>query len=263
MGDTIKNENNQANIKENNENTSHSTESCDELKETSEHSPEGDNLFKNPVLHDYYKGNYSRYLPSIEKLQVPIIESFNIDLLSNFKDYTTRFYTDKYSVDFQNISEHNKGKYLDVLVRIHTNGLLLIALAPGNSIMQSSKEISEISFKINKTDRSDLAIRGKKKYGAKFMRKGTTICQVKLEGDPVYHCIKAGVCGNLIEYNELIKTKPNIMKTDPKGLGYICVLLNKSSKGKEAQTIDNMDLLTEEDYFDYLSNRGKYWKKET
>lgn len=250
------------------ENSQSCSKNSDEMKENcmeteSQNLPEVENLLKKTELKDYYKGKYSTYLSKVAKLEVPIIESFNNELLNNFKDYSTRFYTDKYNVDFKNIGEQYKDKYLDILVRIHTNGLLLIALAPGNSIMQSPKEISEINFKINKTDRSDFAIKGKKKYGAKFVKKGTTICQVKLEGDPIYHSIRAGVCGNLIEYNEIIKTKPNIMKTDPKGLGYICVLINRTSKGKETEIIDNLGLITEDEYFEYISTRGKFWKKET
>lgn len=194
------------------------------------------------------------YLLQIEMLKLPIIETFNLENLNKFEDYTSRFYTEKYCVNF-NIDKLSS-IYHDILVKIHSNGALLIALAPGNTIMQSSKQITEINFTVNKKDRSNIKIKGKKKFGAKLVKKETIICQVKLEGDPTFYNIRSGVEGRLVEINELVKTNPNIMKTEPKRLGYICIILPNAPKDKVTETLVNLELYNEKDYLIYLSKRS-------
>lgn len=216
---------------------------------------DNENLLSDMKLQNYYKNWSSTYLSRIEELKTPMINSFDLKLLHCYRDYRTKYYTDKYCIDcFPQISEniHN-----DILVRIHSNGIFLIALASGNTIMESPKDISEINFKIKNTDRSKIAFKGKKKYGAKLVKKETTICQVKLEGEPDFYNIRAGVQGLLVEFNEQIKTNPNVIKTDPKGIGYICMILPKVSSDKIKETVDNLDLLVEEEYLEYLSKRRK------
>lgn len=203
----------------------------------------------------YYKGWSNTYLSRIEKLKEPMIHSFDFKLLNSYKDYKTKFYTDKYCVDFS--SKIDENVFNDMLVRIHTNGVILIALASGNTIMNVPKSIAKINFKINNIDRSNIVVKGKKKSGAKFVKKETTVCQVKLEEDSFYYNIRAGVQGLLVEYNEKIKTNPNVIKTDPKGMGYICMILPKVPKDKLTEAADNLDLLSEQDYLKYLLNRKK------
>lgn len=216
---------------------------------------DNDNPF--PELQEFYKDKYQSYLSKVINLQVPIIESVNLKEIQQYKDYKTKFYTDKYSVDFINIRQDTTETFHDILVRIHTNGALLIAVAVGNSIIQSPKKIVEINFNINNSDRSNIVVKGKKKAGAKFVKKETIICQVKLEGDNFYHNIRAGVEGRLVEINEIIKSKPNVIKTDPKGDGFVCIMLPKLPQDKMTEAVNCLDLLSEEDYFKYLENRFK------
>lgn len=213
---------------------------------------QNDNPF--PELQEFYNEKYSSFLSKVIKLQTPIIESINLKEIQQYKDYKTKFYTDKYSVDFKNIGQNYTQTFHDILVRIHTNGALLIAVASGNSIIQSSKQIVEINFNINKSDRSNIVIKGKKKVGAMFVKKETILCQVKLEGDDFYHNIRSGVEGRLVEINEIIKTNPNVIKTDPKGNGFVCIMLPNLPQGKLTEAVNCLDLLSEEDYFKYLEN---------
>lgn len=215
------------------------------------------NLWGIQNIADTYKKPYEEYLNKVIKLSVPITESVNLVNISGFKDYTTKFYTDKYCVDFN--LEKSSEICPDILVRVHTNGLFLIALAPGNTIMQSNKAVVDISFEINNIDRSKIQIKGKKKMGAFQVKRETALCRVKLEGDDKYINIRAGVKGRLLEFNKEIMTNPNIIKTQPKGLGYICIILPSSPD--IIKTLANLNLYDEKEYFDYISKRSKgYWK---
>lgn len=190
------------------------------------------------------------YLKRIQSFQKPILESIGKDTLINFRHYNERYYEDKYSINFY------AKNYPDILVRVHTNKVLLIALAKGNSIMQSDKNISEISFIVNGSDRANLKIKGKKKKGAKILEKDTILCKVKLEEESEWREIRSGVKGLLVEINHLVKVKPNLLKTDPKGLGYLAVVLPKGPISETEKAVDNLELISEEDYFNYIKTRS-------
>lgn len=206
-------------------------------------------------LPEDYRNQYKSFITKIQHSCVPIIESIKAEHIAMFQHYFTRQYSDRYFVDFNT----NKPPVIfqDILIRVHTNGTLLIALAPGNSIMMSPKKITKLNFDINNKDRSQLKIRGKNKIGAKFLKPETIICEVQLENDSTKYKIRAGVKGRLVEMNAHVIAKPNLMKTNPKGIGYICMLLPNAPIEKITDSVDNLTLLNETAYHNFILSRSQ------
>ncbi|KAJ8914610.1 hypothetical protein NQ315_017315, partial [Exocentrus adspersus] len=93
-------------------------------------------------------------------------------------------------------------------------------------------------------------LKGKFKRGAKVIEPGTILCQVKCEGVAKLFNIRAGVPGRVIEINELVKERPNLLRTDPKGDGFLAVLAPMGHPSKYEEEMNKLKLLSEEEYMD-------------
>ncbi|KAJ8933739.1 hypothetical protein NQ314_013832 [Rhamnusium bicolor] len=196
---------------------------------------------------------YDAYINEVKAMaDIPILKSISEDFISNFRHYNTRYYEDKYCIDF-GVTETG---YCDTNIRIHSNKLFLIALASGNDIIRSQKDISEINFVVNNSDRSNVQLRGKKKLGSKSVEHHTILCQVKYQGDDKMYNIRAGINGRILEINELVKRNPNLIRTDPKGLGFIAIIAPQGKPADYEKRISKLNLLSEEKYFEYLLHRA-------
>lgn len=192
-------------------------------------------------------------LDTIERLSVPILDSISAEAIENFQPYHERYYDNRYCTSFNTEAENH-----DVILRFHTNKLVLISIAHGHDIFRHNYTIERINFNINGEDRSNITISGKKKAGAKKLSKNTILCSIKCKDVdkeyPVYCCIPA----SLIEVNHLVVENPNLLITNYKKLGYIAVL-NPQRFGRNSNSIDNLivdlKLLTEEDYKAYVKSR--------
>ncbi|KAJ8934668.1 hypothetical protein NQ318_016095 [Aromia moschata] len=179
-------------------------------------------------LPDDYKEAYDGFVKEVEAMSsVPALNSVSEDYIKNFKHFNERYYEDRYCIDF-GVTEAG---YCDTNIRVHTNKLLLVALASGNDIIRNDRRIVHINFVINNNDRS------------------------KCEDDDKVYNVRAGVNGNILEINEYIKTCPDLMRTDPKGLGFIAVLSPQGRPERFEEIINRQDLLSQEEYISYLVKR--------
>lgn len=238
------------------ESESKDEDKCDESPQkinAPENKPsQNTNDFGIPGLPEKYKESYEEYINEVKALaSVPIGESVTPEYVKNFKPYNIRYYEDKYCINFA-VSEPC---YNDVLIRIHSNKLFLISLASGNDIIRCGKDITGINFMINNSDRSNIKLGGKRKKGAKVIEPHTILCQVKCEGISKMFNIRAGVPGRIIEINELVKNDPNLLRTDPKGLGYLAVVAPKGHPSNYEKVMDSLKLLSEDEYIKYLTER--------
>lgn len=182
----------------------------------------------------------------IEELSVPILDSIAPEEIENFIPYHQRYYENKYCTAFSNENENN-----DILLKFHTNRLILISIAEGHDIMRQEKVIEEINFNVNGVNMSDISISGKKKAGAKRLSKESILCYIKCKGDEKQYPIHTCVPSSLIEVNQHVLKNPQLLVTDYKQLGYIGVLYPQKF-GPNASAINKMiaklDLLSEEEY---------------
>lgn len=244
------------NISEKMESEDENEDVCDESTrkiDTSQDQPsQNTNDFNIPGMPEEYKQTYEAYINGVKALaSVPIAESVTPDYVKNFKHFNMRYYEDKYCINFA-VTEKC---YNDILIRVHSNKLFLISLASGNDIIRCGKEITGINFMINNSDRSEVKLGGKRKKGAKVIEPHTILCQVKCEGIPKMFNIRAGVPGRIIEINEHVKKDPNLLRKDPKGLGYLAVVAPKGHPSNYENVMNNLKLLSEDEYIKYLTER--------
>uniref|UniRef100_A0A6P7F0T1 Protein Abitram n=1 Tax=Diabrotica virgifera virgifera TaxID=50390 RepID=A0A6P7F0T1_DIAVI len=98
---------------------------------------------------------------------------------------------------------------------------------------------------------------GKRKFGAKQVKPNSTICQVKLEEENFTRNIRAGITGYIVEINESVKEDPDLLVRDPKGKGFVAILKLKGQHGQLDEILNNMPLLTEEEYEKTLRDRNE------
>lgn len=196
---------------------------------------------------------YNNLTAQVLAMAVPITKSLPQAAINNFKYFNERYFENYYSVN-SSIAE-KESVHNDILVRVHSNKLILLALAKGHSICNSGKKITEINFIVNNTDRSAIKPKGKRKLGSKAIESETILCQVKLEGSIDAISIRAGVSGYLVEVNELIKKDPNLLINAPTGLGYLGIMMPKGKPVHFKETVNSWDLLSEESYNQCLQKR--------
>jgi len=108
-----------------------------------------------------------------------------------------------------------------------------------------------VDFQVNKdTDRSQNKVSGKSKKGAQWLTELAPLCHVTCEDGCVYtlcSCIK----GSLVEVNENLKERPQLLVEKPDTEGYIAMILT-SLKDHELQ---KDKLLSPEQYTARLEKR--------
>lgn len=145
-----------------------------------------------------------------------ILKSFNPT--TSFANVTERYLTPYYYVD-------NKVPGNDTCVWVHSNRICLISLAPSHEIINEKKKIKCINFKVSdKLDRASNKVSGKSKHGAQPLQPSSTICSIECEDDKIYF-VKCNMTGKLMEINDALLTKPELLLQPPHRGGYLAIAL--------------------------------------
>ncbi|XP_076250467.1 protein Abitram [Rhynchophorus ferrugineus] len=186
----------------------------------------------------------------IKDLSIPILESIEKTEIEKFQPYYLRYYEDKYCVEFNRDGVNN-----DVLLRFHTNRIVLISLAKGHDVIRQEKIIEGINFEVKGVNRTEICLSGKKKHGAKKLRQDSVLCYIKCKDDDREYPVYTSVPASFIEVNSHILKDPHLLVSDYKKLGYIGVLYPQCY-GPKSMSVDVMaekyKLLSEKEYEDYL-----------
>ncbi|CAB1350782.1 unnamed protein product [Coregonus sp. 'balchen'] len=138
-----------------------------------------------------------------------------------------RYYTRWYKTDI-------KGKDCeDQCVLQHSNRICVITLAESHPILQNGRAIKSINYQIRQ-----------------FLTEFAPLCRITCtdgEEYTIYSCIR----GRLLEVNEDILERPEILLGKPSTEGYIAVILPKI---EESKTVTN-GLLSREEYESVISKR--------
>lgn len=102
------------------------------------------------------------------------------------------------------------------LVSLHTNKLFLLSLGPNHIIRRENLQVTRVTFEQKAED-----IHGRKKNGAEKVRVNDVICRVECEGGRMFR-VHSGVGGRIIETNDLLEVRPDLLKQPD--LGYICII---------------------------------------
>ncbi|XP_050312921.1 protein Abitram [Anthonomus grandis grandis] len=178
----------------------------------------------------------------IKQLSVPILQSITREEIDNFEPYHERYYENKYCTAF-----NTPRKRHDTILRFHSNKLILISIAEGHDIFRNKKVIEKIDFTVNQVDRLNINVSGKKKTGAKTLKRGAVLCYLKCRGEDEPYPVYCALTSKLIEVNQLVVRDPQLLVKSYRELGYIAVL-NPSRFGPQKYVESNSELLCEEEY---------------
>ncbi|KAL2743617.1 hypothetical protein V1477_009106 [Vespula maculifrons] len=169
-----------------------------------------------------------------------------IDYSGSLPTITERYFSTYYKVDVQRPGD-------DMCIRIHSNRICLISLAPSHNIFQNDNKILKVDYKVSdKLDRMLNKVSGKSKHGAQPLQVNSNICAISCSDGQIY-TIKCCIIGKLIEVNEILLHYPELLKEPPHKGGYLALVLpNLKLLDKIKDT-----LLTLEEYKTFILSRSK------
>ncbi|KAF6714572.1 Protein Simiate [Oryzias melastigma] len=137
-----------------------------------------------------------------------------------------RYYTRWYRTDL-------KGQLCeDHCILQHSNRLCVVTLAETHPVLQNGRTIKSIDYQIsNGCSRLNNKVSGKSKRGGQFLTDFAPLCRITCSDESkytIYSCIR----GRLLEVNENILERPNLLLEKPSTEGYIAVILPKFEESK-------------------------------
>uniref|UniRef100_A0A4W5N573 Protein Abitram n=1 Tax=Hucho hucho TaxID=62062 RepID=A0A4W5N573_9TELE len=139
----------------------------------------------------------------------------------------------------------------DQCVLQHSNRICVITLAESHPILQNGRSIKSINYQISAgCSRLHNRVSGKSKRGGQFLTEFAPLCRITCT-DGVEYTIYSCIRGRLLEVNEDILERPELLLGKPSTEGYIAVILPKI---EESKTVTN-GLLSREEYESVVSKR--------
>lgn len=181
------------------------------------------------ILDDYY------FKPEQEIICgeiVPSITESHEFQYDNYPSVVDRYYTKRYYFRNDDIDEAH-------ITLSHSNGICLVGLADTHVAVK--KGIKSLTFDVGNFDRSKNQVSGKGKRGAMALQSTSCLAIVTCEDGSTYRILST-VTGKLVEVNESLKSKPELI--GQLGDGYVAVVLPKLEKSKDQLAL----LATEEEY---------------
>lgn len=164
----------------------------------------------------------------------------------HFPTVTERYFTAYYKINVQSPGD-------DICIRIHSNRICMFSLAPSHAIFQGDRDITKVDFKISdRLDRALNKVSGKSKHGAQPLQVNSNICTI-LCSDGQRYLIKCCMIGKLVEVNEMLSEKPQLLRELPHKGGYMAIIL------PNIKHLENLkqSLLTHEQYIKLVEEREK------
>ncbi|KAI4336747.1 hypothetical protein L6164_015236 [Bauhinia variegata] len=118
----------------------------------------------------------------------------------------------------------------DQYVYRHANGLCVIGLAPSHIAFKDKGGIISVDFNVGKSDRSGLKVTGKRKKEIYLCRmhnteSNTALCKVSTSNDS--YIVRCVVKGSLLEANQQLVKKPELLNLTADREGYIAIIMPK------------------------------------
>lgn len=159
---------------------------------------------------------------------------------------TERYFTRYYRINFP-----KKGD--DICIRMHTNRLCMISLAPSHAIFDGDRKIEKIDFQVtDKLNRAANAVSGKAKHGAQPMHETSKICTITCS-DGQSWIVRCGMNGKLTEANTDLIDNPALLRQPPHKGGYLAIVLPKLDAPEKMKQY----LMTQEAYDAAMRDRSR------
>ncbi|CAD6238274.1 GSCOCG00012532001-RA-CDS [Cotesia congregata] len=156
-----------------------------------------------------------------------------VDLSEELPCVTDRYFTPYYKIDAQKPNN-------DICIRIHSNRICMLSLAPSHPVLAKDSEIEKINFKVTeKLDRATNKVSGKAKHGAQPLQENSNICFITLANGETWP-IKCCMIGKLVEINEALIDNPELIRKPPDRGGYLAIVLPniKAHEGMKDKLLD-------------------------
>lgn len=163
--------------------------------------------------------------------------------MTNLKSFTDRYFSKRYVVNVDGVQNN------DIMIMFHSNRIALLSLAPSHSFFKKNDEY-KINFSIGKVNRLSNTVKGKGKKGGQVLTPKSVICKVEYADGSSFDipcCMK----GTLVEVNEELVKKPELLKKFPDAEGYIAVILSSIAV---SDTTKN-EMLVPEEYIKLVENK--------
>ncbi|KXJ21972.1 protein Simiate isoform X2 [Exaiptasia diaphana] len=172
---------------------------------------------------------------------------------SERQSFIDRYFTRGYVVD----NNGNSGE--DQCVLLHSNKLCVITIAPEHPIVKQGSKVSDINFQVSsKLNRLDSKAVGKSKKGAQWIMPDAPLCEVTCSDGKKY-ILNCCMKGKLIEINDELISKPELLNEKPETEGYVAVILPKLQE----VSLYFDKLLTTQQYEEILEKRKSSLKGTT
>lgn len=113
----------------------------------------------------------------------------------------------------------------DQYIYRHPNGLCVIGLASSHLAFKDEGGVTGVDFNVGKSDRSGIKVTGKRKRNAQHFEPNTALCKVSTKDNS--YIVRCCVKGSLLEVNDRLIDKPELLNTAADREGYIAIMMPK------------------------------------
>lgn len=113
----------------------------------------------------------------------------------------------------------------DQYIHRHANGLCVVGLASTHIALRGNHTVSSVDFNVGKSNRSEIKVSGKHKKNALHFQAETVLCKVFIE--ETSYVVRCCVKGSLLEVNDRLIKKPQLLKSSADREGYIAIIMPK------------------------------------
>lgn len=145
-------------------------------------------------------------------------------ILDSFPTPSERYY------DIRLVSCEDRRSYFgevgDQCIMFHSNRICIITLAPSHPVIALDKEITLVEHQFDggkSVDRLASKPEGKSKKGCQKLQKNHPLCAITCS-DGTKYVVTACITSKLIEVNETVITRPELIKLRPLSSGFIAIV---------------------------------------
>jgi len=167
-----------------------------------------------------------------QQYEIPPIEA-SVALDGQQGDFLERYYESRYLRDCGEPGH-------DYRLLFHSNGLIVVMLAPTHPLRAGGQTVTGIDYQVTEhTNRLENRVTGKGKRGAQVVTATAPLFRVTCADGPPF-VVRAAARGKLVQLNEKLRQRPELLVTEGDGEGFVAVILPKlgQSGGQKAGTVD-------------------------
>lgn len=170
------------------------------------------------------KNKRSQYQDTCYNRDNTLVARYVNRIVDDYPTPSERYY------DIRVVKGDNRRSYFgevgDQCIMFHSNRICLLTIAPTHPVIALNKSVEKIDFTFDGYDRIDRTTsqpKGKNKKGSQKLQKNSPVCSIICSDESKY-VVTACMGAKLLEINQLLCSKPGLVKERPLSLGFIAIL---------------------------------------